>query len=489
MDSVRFHPFSGENNPRFPSLDLLQIPLASPDPSIPVHNLSILRQRVDSLREFLSKSLQSHASIESEQIDLVSKQISSAIQQIILNGAALVASSQNQVLGSQIEDPTVLIARKSANSVTGEKSKPLDARNPENHNLLEELRLPSAEDGNRAGLGFPFHTDTGTSRILENPASAGAGDGNFVDLKLSYPGKPKLPDNLGIPGARDGNPLSLNLPFCSDSGKLEIHEDLGIPGASGDGNLTIPEHMKLDARSVPSKRLKNPSNGYWKDDDEIDADAEIIELDSVELLAEHIHFCEICGKGFKRDANLRMHMRAHGNQFKTLEALSKPDRSDLNPSRKIRFSCPFPSCNRNKAHKRFRPLKSAICVKNHFKRSHCPKMYSCNRCNKKSFSVVSDLKSHLKHCGECRWRCSCGTSFSRKDKLFGHVALFEGHMPVIVGEEKSNGAVLGEELEVDEEEHVDIVPAEPLDEGFFEGLLEGFGSINGGSFEDVLGFL
>ncbi|CAN1161861.1 Protein SENSITIVE TO PROTON RHIZOTOXICITY 2, partial [Linum perenne] len=51
---------------------------------------------------------------------------------------------------------------------------------------------------------------------------------------------------------------------------------------------------------------------------------DVVELDAVELLAEHVHFCEICGKGFKRDANLRMHMRAHGNQFKTLEALAKP---------------------------------------------------------------------------------------------------------------------------------------------------------------------
>nr|GMD55963.1 protein SENSITIVE TO PROTON RHIZOTOXICITY 1-like [Ipomoea batatas] len=40
-------------------------------------------------------------------------------------------------------------------------------------------------------------------------------------------------------------------------------------------------------------------------------DWEIIELDAVELLAEYIHFCEICGKGFKRD-------------FKTPEALAKP---------------------------------------------------------------------------------------------------------------------------------------------------------------------
>ncbi|KAJ6305493.1 hypothetical protein OIU78_020933 [Salix suchowensis] len=37
-------------------------------------------------------------------------------------------------------------------------------------------------------------------------------------------------------------------------------------------------------------------------------------------------------EGFKRDANLRMHMRAHGNEFKTLEALARPDKGDKTSS-------------------------------------------------------------------------------------------------------------------------------------------------------------
>lgn len=173
-----------------------------------------------------------------------------------------------------------------------------------------------------------------------------------------------------------------------------------------------------------------------KAEEEDGGDYEIIEIDAVELLAEHVHFCAICGKGFKRDANLRMHMRAHGDQFKTAAALSKPEGAAAAASggRRTRFSCPYVGCKRNKQHKKFRGLKSAVCVKNHFKRSHCPKMFSCNRCNAKSFSVVADLKSHLKHCGERKWKCCCGTSFSRKDKLFGHMALFEGHMPAVEAE-------------------------------------------------------
>ncbi|XWS41581.1 hypothetical protein CRYUN_Cryun17cG0094100 [Craigia yunnanensis] len=220
-------------------------------------------------------------------------------------------------------------------------------------------------------------------------------------------------------------------------------------------------------------------------DDYDDGKSEIIELDAVELLSEHLHFCEICGKGFKRDANLRMHMRAHGNQYKTPEALAKKSENKWevkNSGRKIRFSCPYDGCNRNKKHDKFRPLKSVICVRNHFKRSHCPKMYGCNRCHKKSFSVLADLKSHLKHCGvreeSKKWKCSCGNSFSRKDKLFGHVSLFEGHMPAVMEEkedQKLKGVVAMEE---DEEKEEELMEREGcLEDGFFDGLLDGFGSL------------
>ncbi|KAG0497633.1 hypothetical protein HPP92_002324 [Vanilla planifolia] len=210
------------------------------------------------------------------------------------------------------------------------------------------------------------------------------------------------------------------------------------------------------------------------------ADAEIVEIDALELMAEHVHFCEICGKGFRRDANLRMHMRAHGDQFKTLEFLTKPESVEaagIVPVRSVRFSCPFLSCRRNRNHARFRPLKTAVCARNHFRRCHCPKMYTCDLCCKKSFSVLADLKSHRKSCGETLWRCSCGTSFSRKDKLFGHVMLFEGHVPVVEAVEVDRGREIGvgEEIKEKREEQV----GENLDEEFFDGLMEEIGGMGG----------
>ncbi|XP_078435194.1 C2H2 and C2HC zinc fingers superfamily protein [Wolffia australiana] len=161
---------------------------------------------------------------------------------------------------------------------------------------------------------------------------------------------------------------------------------------------------------------------------------EVLQLAEEEILAPHAHFCVICGKGFKRDANLRMHMRGHGDEFKTVAALAKPSGGaggEGGGGGGKRYSCPVKGCKRNKEHGKFQPLKTILCVKNHYKRSHCAKSFTCSRCHSKKFSVVADLKTHEKHCGRDRWVCSCGTTFSRKDKLFGHVALFHGHVPAI----------------------------------------------------------
>ncbi|CAN8252611.1 unnamed protein product [Cochlearia groenlandica] len=165
---------------------------------------------------------------------------------------------------------------------------------------------------------------------------------------------------------------------------------------------------------------------------------EILEIEAADLLTKYTHYCKICAKGFKRDANLRMHMRSHGDEYKTREALISPKTIHDDDDKKLEnslkkhyyyYSCPKQGCRWNQRHDKFQPLKSAICAKNHYKRCHCPKMYMCKRCNVKNFSVLSDLRTHEKHCGDIKWVCSCGTRFSRKDKLASHVSLFLGHSP------------------------------------------------------------
>lgn len=200
-----------------------------------------------------------------------------------------------------------------------------------------------------------------------------------------------------------------------------------VPGFAGGIDLQ-DENPPVDIKAEGEEEEASPDDRIY----------EIIEINEDDILAEHTHFCEICGKGFRRDANVRMHMRAHGDEYKTNQALMSrpPEQGNKPPSvsspspRARRYSCPFDRCRRNKNHRNFMPLKSITSLRNHYKRSHCPKMYNCHKCNKQ-FSVVGDLKTHGKHCGHNPWRCSCGTTFTRKDKLFGHVALFQGHKPIL----------------------------------------------------------
>ncbi|XP_062212951.1 zinc finger protein STOP1 homolog [Phragmites australis] len=271
-----------------------------------------------------------------------------------------------------------------------------------------------------------------------------------------------------------------------------------------------------DARSPPCAATAHEGDSdssdhdhHTEDDERVPLDSyEVIQLDKEEILAPHVHSCKVCGKGFKRDANLRMHMRGHGEEYKTAAALAKPCKdvpSASSPTPDARttrcfYSCPYVGCKRNREHKSFQPLKTAVCVKNHYRRSHCDKSYTCRRCNVKRFSVLADLRTHEKHCGRDRWVCSCGTSFSRKDKLFGHVAAFDDHAPALPPEEDDatdrRGAADGngsDQMLMDSEAVSRMASMECFSDGMFDGFscsdIKGFPLTDGRCLDDGRRFL
>ncbi|BBN19658.1 protein MpIDDL5 [Marchantia polymorpha subsp. ruderalis] len=265
------------------------------------------------------------------------------------------------------------------------------------------------------------------------------------------------------------------------SGKASINRS--SPGVMVPSNSASGSHGSEDQEMGVRSRGGASRDDFDDGEGEnlVDGSYQLVELDDQEILAEHTHFCNLCGKGFKRDANLRMHMRSHGDEYKTPEALARPQKpiDEQTPEIPKRFSCPHVGCKRNVKHRKFQPLKSLLCVKNHYRRSHCAKNLACSKCKVKKFSVVADLKTHEKHCGCDKWQCSCGTTFSRKDKLFGHVSLFVGHSPAALP--------LPENLAENSAGSLEIVDMAPVGSNVDSGLAESTSMVQQGLDSQVSG--
>lgn len=129
--------------------------------------------------------------------------------------------------------------------------------------------------------------------------------------------------------------------------------------------------------------------------------------------------CEECGKGFKSNQVLSIHMRSHGER--TLSDTTIVDDRGQSVAgkasgvpRKTPSACPV--CK-----KVFVGLYE---LRRHYGRKHSTgeRKYKCTRvgCNKK-FYLIGDLKEHLNHCGQPAICACCGAEFRFKCNLQTHL--------------------------------------------------------------------
>lgn len=186
-------------------------------------------------------------------------------------------------------------------------------------------------------------------------------------------------------------------PPNSSSDKQIKRETVGGPESTRNPDVYSHLHPSTDGKPLDSYETEVCVDDDWQEalSDSVPEDSDTVDSQMTENTEEKPFSCDFCGQKFKRDSNLKTHIRVHTGE--------KP------------FSCDI--CG-----KRFRQQNT---LKRHTNVHTGEKPYGCDVCGK-MFREQTTLKRHtVVHTGEKPFCCGvCGERFTRQGNLKRHM---KGH--------------------------------------------------------------
>ncbi|XP_039870388.1 zinc finger protein 271-like isoform X3 [Simochromis diagramma] len=245
-------------------------------------------------------------------------------------------------------------------------------------------------------------------------------------------------------------------PRNSSSAKQIKTETVGGPESTRYPDVYSHLHPSTDGKPLDSYETEVCIDDGWQEalSNSGPEDSDTVDSQMTENTEEKPFSCDFCGQKFKRDSNLKTHIRVHtGEKPFSCKICERSFRNQYNLNRHMRvhtgeqpFGCDV--CNKRFSHpgslKRHqnvhtgeKPFSCSICNKKfrqriHFKRHmrvHTgEKPFGCDVCCKR-FNCKRNLKTHMRvHTGERPFGCDvCKKSFSQPGILKRHMSVHTGN--------------------------------------------------------------